>query len=198
MHNRKKNIVAITAIATVIIVLLSAYIVYGNSKINFDSDESLINKLSANEEDTVTILAKKTYKEYAAVMYTVSTDEKVHFAYLKKSPYFTNRYDIKGGGSTNNGVDCTKVQNDSGDLIFFIYNNADKASNCSLFQITSDGMISNKIEEIKTPGGPFIIVKEYNFDDKGSEIIVFDGSKTLEEVNQYFWIWELRKKYENK
>lgn len=186
MSKNKKFFLTLTVIIVIITVLFCIYIIYGNTKISFENDSSIINYLSANKDDSVTILAKEKYKNYAAVMYTVSTDEKIHFVYFEKNPYFYNRYNIKGGGSTNNGIDCTKVQNDNGELIFFIYNNDEEESKCSLFQIASDGMINNKIEEIDTPAGPYIIVKEYNFDDKESEILAFEGSKTIEEINQYF------------
>lgn len=184
---KSKKIINISiAFFTVLVVLICAYIIYGNSKINFESDKSIINKLSASSEESVTVLAKEKYKNYAAILYTVPSDEKIHFVYLIENRFFINKYDIKGGGSTNNGVDCTKVQNDNGELIFFIYDNADKISRCSIFELNSDGIISSKIEEIDTPRGAYIITKEYNFDDKGAEVLVFDGSRTLDEVNQYF------------
>lgn len=182
----KKTIITLFVLFTVIAGSFCAYFICSNSEIDFESDKSIISNLSANEEKAITILSKEKYKDYAAVLYTVPSDEKIHFVYLIKHPYFFNRYIVKGGGSTNNGVDCTKVQNDKGESIFFIYDNADEASKCSAFELRSDGIIHSKIEEIDTPKGPYIITKEYDFEDKQTEVLVFEGSKTLEEVNQYF------------
>lgn len=185
---KNKKYITIITLISLLAVIAGAFCIYffcSDFKINIESDKSIISNLSANEDSAVTILAKEKYKDYAAVLYTAPSDEKVHFAYFIKHRFF-NRYSIKGGGSTNNGVDCTKVQNDDGELIFFIYDNASEASKCSAFELNFDGTVQSKIDEIDTPKGPYIITKEYELNDKENEVLVFEGSKTIEEINQYF------------
>ncbi|MCD7797778.1 MAG: hypothetical protein LUG95_09460 [Clostridiales bacterium] len=65
------------------------------------------------------------------------------------------------------------MQNDKGEIIFFIYNDAEEESVFSAFEITPDLIISEKIEEIDTPEGAFIITRGYDLENKDSEVIVF-------------------------
>lgn len=182
---KNKIVLTLLCIVGVVAVGLIGYFAYGSTMININNEKSINSLLATDKDQPITILAKDEYKNCAGVFYTdpIDVDDgKTHFAYFIKNPFYTNRYSIKGGGGGTNIIDCNQVQNEDNELIFFIYSSADKESKCSVFEMGPDLLTIRKLEEIDTPKGPFIMVKEYDLESNDNQISVYNGSLSKDDL----------------
>lgn len=104
-----------------------------------------------------------------------------------KHDLYKNRYKIKGGkkGNTHN-ADSSKICDD--DSAFFIFDRASESKMCSIFEFNFvTGELIKKLDEFEVPTDSYVIAKSYDLEDMlYDDIMVFDGSVSVEEASEYF------------
>lgn len=194
----KKKLIFITVIAALTSVLVTGYIGYGATMINPDSEKSIINHLSSDKNNPINILASEKYGNSFLILYEdpVTKEENQYNARLSrfvKHKLYPNRYEYKGGSlgrATQIQVDGMMLNDekasDENKVAFVIANTASKETRCSVFESNQfeldEDLYIKKIDELKVPQEPYIIIREYTMKNKKNELLVYDGSIDLKDL----------------
>lgn len=189
MKLKKKRFIVLPILIVLIAVCAAVYLGYGSTMINPDNENSIINYLSIDKDNPITILAQEKYKNYIGILYTDPSDENnntVHFDYFEKHNLYKNRYQHKGESSGNNGPDNIKLDmGEKNECYFFIYDQKSDYNKCSVFE-TENGIPIKKLEELDIKNTAYLITRNYNLENKDNEILLFNGSYSLKQILKYF------------
>ena len=172
------------------------YLGYGATMINPDNEKSIINHLSTDKNKPINILAVKKYGNSFLIVYSDPSETETnkyssHFSRFVKHKLYPNRYQYCAGSLGNQTqvmVDgmllYEEKASDENKLVYAIANVASDETTCSVFELNEDLFYIKKLDEIEVPKTPYILIKEYNLENKQNEIVVHDGSIDLEDFTE--------------
>lgn len=164
--------------------------------INPENMQSVINHLSTDKNNPVTVLAYEKYGNSFLILYSDSVSSQSNqsapvFSVYTKHRLYKNRYQYKGGTTGEQtramvaGMELTDEAD--GDYVpYAIANAASDETKCSLFEADFEtGLPIKRLDVIDVPGDePYIIVKEYKKESENNLIYEYDGEIELSDLTE--------------
>ena len=198
---KKVLVISISIVAVIFVGLSISYLIYGSTLVNANDEKSISDYLSYDKNKPIEILAKKSYKDYVAVLYTDPIDKEngedddfAHFYVFKKHKLYKDKYvhcagSIEGGNIISANVQQIEVM-ESSHAECFIYNVASNETKCIVLEDDLGLNSIRKLDEIDVVQTPYIIVKEYDLLSKYHYVNTVNGTKEIDYDNFYNENWE--------
>lgn len=134
-----------------VIGVVSAYFIYGSTLIDITNEKSIINALSSDSNQPITIIKTAQNGDYFGVLYSDPVDENegyYHFRYITKAKWYKDKYyNIGGDGTIINAPDiCYDILNQSDknnktvEAFLYTFNsNLFENNKCSVFECNPEG-----------------------------------------------------------